>query len=272
MGFRKTCAIWHQCVDHLFCSPRFLTPSLVSGNKLGGGGVANDRRASKVRRELALASTLWNWYREIAMDTLRFLELTVDHAAQATEEATLVRELTAGSEEAFGYLLGVYQNPVFNLVSHIVDNRADAADVLQEVFLKVCRGIRHFHGESSLRTWIYKIAVHEASNHRRGWLRRLRHEPFSLEDSKGEPVRYSAPSPAETPYEALAQAERQELVTRALASLAQPYRTVVMLREIEGLSYEEIAHVLGVAEGTVKSRLLRGREMLRRKLAGLLGK
>jgi RNA polymerase sigma-70 factor (ECF subfamily) len=204
------------------------------------------------------------------MDTLRFLELTADRAAPVTEEAALIQQLTAGSEEAFAYLLGVYQNPVFNLVSHIVENRADAADVLQEVFLKVCRGIRHFHGRSSLRTWIYKIAVHEAYNHRRGWIRRLRHEPFSLEDSKGEPVRLSAPSLAATPYEALAQAERQELVTRALASLAQPYRAVVALREIEELSYEEIAQVLEVAEGTVKSRLLRGREMLRRKLADLL--
>jgi len=137
--------------------------------------------------------------------------------------------------------------------------------------LKICRGIRHFHGESSLKTWIYKIAVHEASNHRRGWLRRLRREPFSLEDSKGEPVRYSARSPEDTPYEALEQAERRELVERALASLSPPYRAAVILREMEGMSYEEIAHVLEVAEGTVKSRLMRGREMLRSKLAGLLG-
>ncbi|MGO9269627.1 MAG: sigma-70 family RNA polymerase sigma factor [Terriglobia bacterium] len=205
------------------------------------------------------------------MDTLRWLELTVDRVTPATEEATLVHELQAGSEDAFGYLLGVYQNPVFNLVCHMVENPADAADVLQEVFLKVCRGIRHFHGESSLKTWIYKIAVHEASNHRRGWLRRLRREPFSLEDSKGEPVMYSARSLEETPYEALEQAERRELVSRALASLAPPYRAAVILREMEGMSYEEIARVLQVAEGTVKSRLMRGREMLRSKLAGLLG-
>ncbi len=205
------------------------------------------------------------------METLRWLELTVDRVAPVTEEATLVQELQAGSEDAFAYLLSVYQNPVFNLVCHMVENPADAADVLQEVFLKVCRGIRHFHGESSLKTWIYKIAVHEASNQRRGWLRRLRREPFSLEDSKGEPVMYSAQSPDETPYEALEQAERRELVSRALASLSPPYRAAVILREMEGLSYEEIARVLEVAEGTVKSRLMRGREMLRSKLAGLLG-
>ena len=73
----------------------------------------------------------------------------------------------------------------------------------------------------------------------------------------------------ETPYQALEQSERRALVKRALASLAQPYRTVVVLREIEGLSYEEIARVLGVAEGTVKSRLMRGRELLRQKISGL---
>jgi len=204
------------------------------------------------------------------METLRWLDLTVDRVAPVTEEATLVQDLQAGSEDAFAYLLSVYQNPVFNLVCHMVENPADVADVQQEVFLKVCRGIRHFHGESNLKTWIYKIAVHEASNHRRGWLRRLRREPFSLEDSKGAPVMYSARSPEETPYEALEQAERRELVSRALASLSPPYRAAVILREMEGMSYEEIARVLEVAEGTVKSRLMRGREMLRSKLAGLL--
>ena len=205
------------------------------------------------------------------METLQWLDLATDRAAPVAQEATLVHELQAGSEAAFNYLVGVYQNPVFNLVCHMVENPADAADVLQEVFLKVCRGIRHFHGESSLKTWIYKIAVHEASNHRRGWLRRLRREPFSLEDRKGEPVIYAAQSAEETPYEALEQAERKELVSRALASLAPSYRAAVILREMEGMSYEEIARVLDVPEGTVKSRLMRGRDLLRSKLAGLLG-
>jgi RNA polymerase sigma-70 factor (ECF subfamily) len=197
-------------------------------------------------------------------------ELTLDRALPAaTEEASLVQELQAGSEEAFAYLLRVYQNPVFNLIAHIVENNADAADVLQDVFLKVFRGIGHFHGESSLKTWVYRIAVHEASNHRRGRIRRCRREPFSLEDGTCEPVRSHAESRAETPYQLLEQSERQDLVKRALASLAQPYRTVVVLREMEGLSYEEIARVLGVAEGTVKSRLMRGRELLRQKISRL---
>ena len=209
------------------------------------------------------------------MNAARTMGVVLGRAVAATsDEAVLVAELQAGREEAFAYLLAVYQNPVFNLISRIVRDGTDAADVLQDVFLKVFRGIRHFHGESSLKTWVYRIAVHEASNHRRSWLRRHRREPFSLDEGHGEPEAAFAKAEAqdETPYDALEQAERQRLVERALASLAPPYRTVLILREIENLSYEEIADVLGVAEGTVKSRLLRGRELLRRKLASWLGR
>lgn len=202
------------------------------------------------------------------MNPARALGVTLDRALPATtQEAALVEELKAGSEEAFAYLLAVYQNPVFSLVSHFVEDGA-AGDVVQEVFVKVFRGIRQFHGDSSLKTWIYRIAVHEASNHRRGWLRRRLREAFSLDDPQPECEAALAGSPTrpDTPYQALEQAERQELVRRALASLAAPYRAVVILREIEQLSYEEIARVLGIAEGTVKSRLTRGRDLLRRKL------
>ncbi len=215
------------------------------------------------------------YYRDGMMNTERSGGVVLDRALPAvSEEAALVAELQSGSEEAFAYLLAVYQNPVFNLISHIVENNTDAADVLQEVFFKIFKGIRHFHGQSSLMTWIYRIAVHEASNHRRSWLRRHLREPFSLDEGHTEPEGgFAQPrAQAETPYQALEQAERQELVKRGLASLAQPYRTVVVLREIEGLSYEEIAQMLGVAEGTVKSRLMRGRELLRRKLASWLDK
>jgi RNA polymerase sigma-70 factor (ECF subfamily) len=209
------------------------------------------------------------------MDTVRTVGMALGRGLPATnEEAPLIAELQAGSEEAFAYLLGVYQNPVFNLVSHILENQPDAADVLQDVFIKVFKGIRQFHGDSSLKTWIYKIAVHEASNHRRGWTRRHWHEPLSIDDT-GAAVALSAAearASSETPYQLLEQAERQELLRRALASLAQPYRTVVVLREIEGLAYEEIGQVTGMAEGTVKSRLRRGRELLRKKLVSCFGK
>ena len=209
------------------------------------------------------------------MDTVRTVGMALERTLPATsEEAPLVAELQAGSEEAFTYLLTVYQNPVFNLISRILGNPAEAADVLQDVFIKVFKGIRQFRGDSSLKTWIYRIAVHEASNHRRGWLRHHWHEPMSVDERGAEVVLSAAEARAgsETPFRLLEQAERQELLRRALSSLAQPYRTVLVLREIEGLAYDEIAQVTGMAEGTVKSRLLRGRELLRRKLASCLGK
>jgi RNA polymerase sigma-70 factor (ECF subfamily) len=160
------------------------------------------------------------------------------------------------------------------LVSHIVENAADASDVLQDVFVKVFKGIKGFNGESSLRTWIYRIAVHEASNHRRSWIRRHWREPISMDDTESPSAvaASEAASNERSPYQVFEQAEREVMVKQALASLAPPYRAVVVLREIEELPYEEIAQVLGVAEGTVKSRLLRGRELLRRKLASYVGK
>ena len=209
------------------------------------------------------------------MEGARSVSIALEQApAAASEEAAFIAELQAGSEEAFAYLLTVYQHPVFNLVCHVVENPADASDVLQDVFVKVFKGIHGFKGDSSLRTWIYRIAVHEASNHRRSWVRRHWHEPVSTDDteSPSAAVATEAASREQSPYQVMEQAEREMVVKRALASLAPPYRTAVVLREIEGLSYEEIAQVLGVAEGTVKSRLLRGRELLRRKLAGYVGK
>ena len=201
----------------------------------------------------------------------RSVAIPLDQALPANaEEATLVAELQAGSEEAFAYLMAVYRNPVYNMVWHITGGQSDAGDVLQNVFVKIVRGIRQFRNGSSLKTWIYRIAVHEALNYRRSWFRRHRREAFSLDDVKYEqPTACAANSrPEDSPYELVEQHERQELVGKALRSLAEPYRTVVVLREVENLSYEEIGEVLGVAEGTVKSRLKRGRELLRRKLLG----
>jgi RNA polymerase sigma-70 factor (ECF subfamily) len=205
------------------------------------------------------------------------MDLAVDRTQSlpaVASEASLVAELQAGSEDAFAYLLGVYQNPVFNLISHILGNDSEAADVLQEVFVKVFKGIRHFQGQSSLKTWIYRIALHEISNHRRGWLRRRLRETASFDHESHEETAASWREQAgrtANPYQVLEQAERQDLVKRALADLPPVFRAVVVLREIEDLSYHEIAEVLGIPEGTVKSRLLRGREMLRRRLGSILG-
>ena len=206
------------------------------------------------------------------MEAVRAIQNALENVEPASCEAVLVAELQAGSDAAYDYILSLYRNPVYRLVAHILGNEYDAADVLQNVFVKVVRGIGQFHGQSSLKTWMYRIAVREALNHRRGWFRRHVHEPFSLDEECAEPVAALASSAEfSDPYETLEQAERQALVKTALEGLPVLYRTVLLLREIEELSYEEIAHVLGIADGTVKSRLMRGREMLRRRLSSVLG-
>lgn len=204
------------------------------------------------------------------MGIARPVSVAIERTAAVSREAAFVAELQAGSEDAFSYLLSIYQNPVYNLVSHIVEPGGDAADVTQGVFIKVFHGIGHFQGQSSLRTWIYRIALHEASNHRRGWLRRKLCEAFSLDQEQESPDSLFARCSIhpETPYELAEGSERKRMVELALTSLAKPYRTVVVLREMEDMSYGEIAEVLGISEGTVKSRLMRGRELLRRKLEG----
>ncbi len=96
--------------------------------------------------------------------------------ALPSEEAALVAELQSGSEQAFAQLIERYHQPLYSLIARSLQDPADAADITQEVFLKVFRGIRHFHGESSLRTWLYRIALREASNQRRWWSRHKRRE------------------------------------------------------------------------------------------------
>jgi RNA polymerase sigma-70 factor (ECF subfamily) len=186
-----------------------------------------------------------------------------------TEEASFVADLKAGSEEAFGLLIAQYHQPIYSLIARSLNDPTDAADITQEVFIKVFRSIRGFNGEASLRTWLYRIALHEASNQRRWWSRHKRQEvaidaPTETEDS-GE--MYSLASTladqGDSPFDHAAQRELKISVEEALRQLPEVFRTVVVLREIEGFAYEEIAEILDVNLGTVKSRLTRGRSALR---------
>jgi len=202
--------------------------------------------------------------------------VAMEHIASAigvrSEDAALVSELKAGSEEAFRMLIGQYGQPLYSVIARSVQDPADAADMTQEVFLKVFRSIRSFHGESSLRTWLYRIALHEASNQRRWWSRHKRQEltmdaPLGrseMDDSDDAATLGATLADGQlSPY---AMAENLELKVRvesALRKLPEAFRTVVVLREMEGFSYEEIADVLQVPAGTVKSRLMRGRAALK---------
>jgi RNA polymerase sigma-70 factor (ECF subfamily) len=187
------------------------------------------------------------------------------------DEPSIVAELRAGSEDAYEWLIAHYHQPVYSLVYRILNDPADAADITQEVFLKVFRGIRRFNGDASLKTWIYRIAVHEASNQRRWWFRHKRKEDSMetrLAGSAGDELTLEETlvDQNESPFEACAHEEVRARVEAELRQVPEPYRTAVVLRDIEGLAYEEIASVLDISLGTVKSRLMRGREALRRRL------
>jgi RNA polymerase sigma-70 factor (ECF subfamily) len=189
----------------------------------------------------------------------------------AAEEATLVAELKAGSEHAFGVLIAQYSQPIYSMVARSLRDQADAADVTQEVFVKVFRHIGSFHGDSSLRTWIYRIALHEASNQKRWWSRHKRQEltlDAQQENAEGESfcLGDTLASNTDSPFECAVQSEAREQVAEALRTIPEAFRIVVMLREIEGFGYEEIAEMLNVNLGTVKSRLTRGRAALREAL------
>jgi RNA polymerase sigma-70 factor, ECF subfamily len=206
-------------------------------------------------------------------DTDLQADLTMGNIASAltlqSEEAALVGELQAGSEEAFAWLIARYHQPIYSLLARTVYDRADAADLTQEVFVKIFRGVRQFHGESSLRTWIYRIALREASNQRRWWGRHKQQEVAIdqelPEGDSGQRVRLRdrLVDPAESPFDAVVHAENHARVETALKQVPEPFRTTLILRDIEGFVYEEVADIQGVSLGTVKSRLVRGRAYLK---------
>ncbi len=188
-------------------------------------------------------------------------------------EAAIVADLKAGSESAYAWLIGEFQRPVYGLIYRMVSDPADAADTTQDVFLKVFRGMKHFHGESSLKTWIYRIALHEAANRKRWWFRHKAHET-SIEpvESEGmangdESMQSALMDRRESPFDHVAQRQVQQRVDAELRKVAEPYRTTLILRDLEEMSYEEIAEVLQISMGTVKSRLTRGRQALKQRLA-----
>src|SRR5579864_7131303 len=179
------------------------------------------------------------------------------------DEADLVTELQAGSDAAFDWLVTYYHAGVFNLVYGILADPADAADVTQEVFLRVFRGIRGFRRGSSLKTWLYRISVRQALNHRR-WCWRHHRQQFSMEsEQEAQGHIFERPTDEDTPFDQCATHEMQAAVRRALASVPPLFRSAVILRDLEGLSYEEIAEILDVSIGTIKSRILRGRRLLK---------
>lgn len=186
-------------------------------------------------------------------------------------ETELVSELQAGSETAFDWLVTHYHGPVYNLILSMLGDLSDAADGTQEVFLKAFRGIRSFRQGSSLKTWLYRIAIREALNHKR-WFKRHSQKNISIDATPEEGhATIEIQDLGATPFEQLAAHEIQAAVQQALQEVPEVFRSAVILRDLEGLSYEEIAEVLDCTIGTVKSRILRGRRALKELLEPLLG-
>jgi RNA polymerase sigma-70 factor (ECF subfamily) len=183
-------------------------------------------------------------------------------------EAALIERCTAGEETACAELVAAHQRMVFSLAMHLLGDRDEALDVSQEVFLRVFRTLSSFRGQSALRTWIYRIVINQARNRQRWWRRRHRGNQVSLD----EHLTHFGDLESKTevlPDRLLASKETASRIWQALDNLPFDQRTALVLREIDGLRYEEIAFSLGVAVGTVKSRLTRARQTLRAELLGI---
>lgn len=179
-------------------------------------------------------------------------------------EKALIDGLRAAREDAYEELIQRFQQPIYNTVYRMLSDPNDAHDVVQDVFFKVFRRIHAFRGESSLKTWIYRIAVNEACNRRRYFQRHIRQElALDAGSTEGWNPEDTLAVNGRSPFDEVLGREQHELLQHALSRINPVYRAAVILRDIEELSYEEIADVLQVALGTVKSRILRGREALR---------
>jgi RNA polymerase sigma-70 factor (ECF subfamily) len=180
-------------------------------------------------------------------------------------EASLVQRCAAGEETACAELVAEHQRMVVQLAVNLLGDREEALDLSQEVFLRVFRTISRFRGQSTVRTWIYRIAINQARNRHRFWRRRHRADQVSLDQHVAAHGEFVSAGEAR-PDRMLAQKELAARLKSALDHLPFDQRTAIVLREIDGLSYDEIAYSLGVAVGTVKSRLTRARQALRHEL------
>jgi RNA polymerase sigma-70 factor (ECF subfamily) len=178
-------------------------------------------------------------------------------AVELDADQEIVARCRNGDWEAFAKLVLKYQSRVLTLAARIVDNRSEAEDIAQDIFVKVFQSLHDFRGASRFSTWLYRITVNHCLNH----LRRRARQQQSLGGTEAE--EWIQQSPMSNPHKTLEQKERGALVQAKLQLLSPEHRTIVLLRDFEGLSYEEIADVLQLESGTVKSRLHRARMELK---------
>jgi RNA polymerase sigma-70 factor, ECF subfamily len=204
--------------------------------------------------------------------TLAGLELDAG-AMEHLPEARLISRLRARDLAAFEELVAQFERPVYVLCFRLLGDAEEARDAAQETFLKVYRALSGFRGDAGLKTWIYRIAINQAMNQKRWWRRRHRDETISLDIRRGQSdttIGNLLPGRAASPEALAISSERERHIMRALSEIKEEYRIALMLRETEELSYEEIAETLSISIGTVKSRIARGREELRRRVKNLI--
>jgi RNA polymerase sigma-70 factor (ECF subfamily) len=188
-------------------------------------------------------------------------------------EAEFIERLKRGEAAAFEELVTERSGEIYGLLFRLTENSEEARDLTQETFLRAFQNIGRFRGEADLRTWIYRIAINQARNRWRWWRRRRRDATVPLDATQGQSNQTLIATLAESsenPEQLTLAHEREVALRSALQKVGRAYRETVILRDIEGFSYEEIASTLGINVGTVKSRLARGRQELRRKLEGSL--
>ena len=181
-------------------------------------------------------------------------------------EAALIQRCAARDEDACAELLNEHQRMVYQLSLNLLGDHNEALDLSQEVFLRVFRTIHSFRGQSALRTWIYRIVINQARNRQRWWRRRHKSLQVSLDEHLRDHGDFPDHNDLDSPDRVLTRKELATRIRTALDSLPFDQKTALVLREIDGLSYEEIGFSLGVAVGTVKSRLARAREAVRAQL------
>jgi RNA polymerase sigma-70 factor (ECF subfamily) len=187
-------------------------------------------------------------------------------AELSAQEALFVSRLQANEDAAYDELVRSYSATIYHVAYRMLGDPSDASDVVQEIFIKIFRNIKGFKGEAALKTWIFRIALSEILNRLRWWKRRHKYATVSLDEkANGKPtpiVLHAGP----TPEQVLQSKEREAAIQHALRRLSHEHRSIIVLRDIEGFSYNEIADVLGVSIGTVKSRLARARTDLKNSL------
>lgn len=205
--------------------------------------------------------------------SLTFDEEEITSVALATGltsvEAEFIERLQAGDAKAFDTLVTRYSGDIYALLFRITEDAEEAGDLTQETFISVFQAIKKFRGDADLKTWLFRIAINQSRNRFRWWKRRRREKTVSLDAPFGEsetPIHETMSGNFANPEEKILLREREQFLSRALRDLPEIFREAVVLCDIEGLTYEEIASALEINIGTVKSRIARGREELRKKL------